>query len=263
METFTKQETYIREFDPHDYFDTYYSPKAGALSGEWLKFALTNLHEAFSQGGVKGKNLIDIGAGPAIYQLLTACEVFETIITSDFLEQNRTELQKWLKNEQGALDWMEIVKFVCNLEGNSESWEKKEEKLRRTVKLVLKCDVLKRNPFEPLILQPADCIISCLCLEAPCQDVVSYCTVLKNLKDLLKPGGHILIQSALNSTFYFVGEKRFSSLKLTKEDLKKVFEEAGYEIEKIIVAPREDMSRMDISDYDSYYYVHARKPLTA
>ncbi|XP_053307692.1 nicotinamide N-methyltransferase-like [Spea bombifrons] len=263
METHSTSEKYIKDFSAQDYFDRYYSPNKGALLGQWVNFALTNLHKAFSPGGIKGETLIDIATGPVIYHLLSACEVFENIITSDLLEQNRAELQKWLKKEPGALDWTNIVKRVCELEGNRENWEKKEEKLRRAVKQVLKCDVLKKKPFEPITLPPADCLIGCLCLEGPCPDVAAYCNALKSFKDLIKPGGHIIIQGLLNATFYFVGENRFPALPMTKERVEKAFMEAGFEIKNLIIVPREDRSWSDIADFDSLYCVHARKPDTA
>ncbi|XP_040182598.1 nicotinamide N-methyltransferase-like [Rana temporaria] len=185
-------------------------------------------------GGVKGDLLVDFGAGPAIYQLLSACEAFNNIIISDFLEQNRTQLQKWLSNDTDAFDWTPIVKYVCELEGNSdnESCKKKEEKIRRTVTKVLNCDALKKNPFDPVEMTQADCLISCLCLEAPCKDVESFTNALRNLKGLIKPGGHIIIQSAPNCTYFYVGPKKFSPLTISKEELEMAFKEAGYEIVK-------------------------------
>ncbi|XP_063291694.1 nicotinamide N-methyltransferase-like [Pelobates fuscus] len=258
-----EQERYINEFDPKDYYETYYNPTSGALVGEWTHFVIKNLHEIFSTGEIVGDTLIDFGAGPAIYDLLSACEVYKNIITSDFLEQNRVELNKWLKKDPEAFDWTPVVKLVCELEGNSDNCEKKEEKLRKAVKRVLSCDALKKNPFEPIVLEPADCLVSCLCLESPCVDAAAYCHTLKNFMDLLKPGGHIIIQSVLNSTFYYVGNKRFSSLTMTKEEIETAFKEAGYEIKRMDVVPREDRSRMDLSDFKNYYCVLARKPVTA
>ncbi|KAM5140741.1 uncharacterized protein ACMZJ9_014607 [Mantella aurantiaca] len=263
METpYTSSQTYIDEFDPVDYFKTYYHHKEGTFIAEWIHFVLRNLHETFTSGDVKGDLLIDFGAGPTIYHLLSACEAFNNIITSDFLEQNRAQLQKWLKKDPGALDWTPIVKLVCELEGNSdsESWKKKEEKLRRTVTKVLKCDALKKNPYDPVVMPQADCLISCLCLEAPCKDVESFTNVLRNIKGLIKPGGHIILQSVLNCTYYYVGEKKFFCLAITKEELETSFKEAGYEIVKLKVTPRAETQGMGVSDYDSYYFVHARKP---
>ncbi|KAM4016818.1 nicotinamide N-methyltransferase-like isoform 1-T3 [Anomaloglossus baeobatrachus] len=257
---FTSQQTYIDEFDPRDYFQTYYAAKGGVLVGEWTEFVIRNLYETFTKGGVRGDTLLDIGTGPTIYHLLSACEVFDKIIVSDFLEQNRAEIQKWLKKDPDALDWTHIIKFVCELEGNGEDYNKKAEKLRSKVKEVLKCDALKRKPFDPVVVPPVDCLISCLCLEAPCKDIKSYCEALKNLKDLVKPGGRLLILSVLNATFYNVGKKYFASMTTKKEELEAAFKEAGYEIEKSVYAPRIDKSKMDVADYGDYYFILARKP---
>ncbi|XP_018427127.1 PREDICTED: nicotinamide N-methyltransferase-like [Nanorana parkeri] len=258
---FSSPQTYIDEFDPVDYYRTYYHPEEGSLIGEWLEFALQNLHETFTSGGVKGDLLIDFGAGPAIYHLLSGCEAFNNIITSDFLEQNRTRLQKWLRKDPDAFDWTHVVKRVCELEGNSdsESCKKKEETLRKKVTKVLKCDALKENPYDPVKMPQADCLISCLCLEAPCEDVEYFTNILRNLKNLIKPGGHIVIQSVLNCTYYYVGQKMFSCLSISKEEVEMAFEEAGYEIVQLKVTTCTEKQK-DISNYDSYYFVHARKP---
>ncbi|KAM5142362.1 nicotinamide N-methyltransferase-like [Mantella aurantiaca] len=263
METpYTSPQTYIDEFDPVDYYRMYYHPEEGYITEEWANFVLRNLHETFTSGDVKGDLLIDFGAGPTIYHLLSACEAFNNIITSDFLDQNLRQLQKWLRKDPDALDWTHIVKLVCELEGNSdnESCRKKEEKLRRTVTKVLKCDALKKNPYDPVVMPQADCLLSCLCLEVTCKDVESYIDVLRNLKGLIKPGGHIILHSALNTSYYYVGEKKFYSLAITKEELETAFKEAGYEMVKLKVIPCTEKPEKDLSNQDGYYFLHARKP---
>ncbi|KAM4651558.1 indolethylamine N-methyltransferase-like [Discoglossus pictus] len=259
--SFSTPEKFIKEFNPKDYFDTYYATGKGVLLGEWTNFTLKNLHETFTTGGVKGDTLIDIGCGPTIYHLLSACKAFKNIITSDFLPQNTAEIEKWLNKDPSAFDWTPIIKFVCGLEGNSENWKTKEETLRRTVQQVLNCDVTKNNPLEPHVLPPADCVLSCLCLEAPCKDIDEFRNTLKNLKNLIKPGGHLIVLSVLNCTFWYSGKTCFSSVKINKESMEKVFIEAGYEIKKMAVEQRLEKIGQDISDYDSYYYIHANKPL--
>ncbi|XP_073513114.1 nicotinamide N-methyltransferase-like [Phyllobates terribilis] len=253
--TFTSQQQYIDEFDPKVYLQMYYR-----ASGEKTEFILKNLYETFIKGGVRGDTLLDFGTGPAIYNLLSACEVFDKIIVSDLLEQNRAEFQKWLKKDPDAFDWTHIIKFVCELEGNREDYDKKAEKLRSKVKEFLKCDALKRNPFDPVVVPPVDCLLCCLCLEAPCKDIKSYCEVLKNFKDLIKPGGHLIIASGINATYYHVGDKRFSVMSSKKEDLEIAFKEAGYQIEKAVFMQRVDKSKMDVVNFEGLYFIHARKP---
>ncbi|KAM9299370.1 nicotinamide N-methyltransferase-like [Gastrophryne carolinensis] len=256
---YTPSQTYIDQFNSKDYLQFYYSPEEGSLFDEWTDFALQNFHETFTSGGVKGDTLIDFGSGPTIYQLLSSCEAFNKIIVSDFLEQNRQQLQKWLRKDPDAFDWSPITKAVCKLEGNSD-YKKKEEKLRKAVTKVLKCDALKKHPYEPEEMPQVDCLTSCLCLEVPSKDVESFIDILKKLKELIKPGGHIVIQSVINCSFYYVGQTCFYCLAITKEQLEKAFKDAGYEIVKLKVTPRIDKSRMELTDYDGLYYMHARKP---
>ncbi|XP_018427124.1 PREDICTED: nicotinamide N-methyltransferase-like [Nanorana parkeri] len=258
--SFTSQKTYIDEFSPVEYFNMYYDSEQGKLP-EWTDFVLQTLHEVFSSGGVEGDTIIDIGSGPTIYQLLSACEGFNKIIVSDFLEQNLAELQKWLKKEPGKFDWTSYIKHVCELEGNRVSWDEKAEKLRSKVKEVLRCDVLKKNPFEPLTLAPVDCVISCLCLEVACKDMDSFYNALTNLKDFIKPGGHLLLLSMLNSRYYAIGNTFFSTLPITKEGLEKALKDAGYEIVEIKYAAQNYQSNVEIFTGDTHYYVKARKPI--
>lgn len=74
--------------------------------------------DAVPAGGIGGDVLIDIGSGPTIYQLLSACETFREIIATDYTEQNLRELQRWLSQEPGAYDWSPAVQYVCELEGD-------------------------------------------------------------------------------------------------------------------------------------------------
>ncbi|XP_040282716.1 nicotinamide N-methyltransferase-like isoform X2 [Bufo bufo] len=222
----TSAQAYIDNFNARDYLQTSYAPGKGILFGEWIEFATRNLHETF---------------------------------TTDLLEQNRAEFKKWLNKDPDAFDWTPIIKRVCELEGNREDSEKKAEKLRSKVTQVMKCDALKRNPYDPVIVPPADCLLVSLCLEAPCKDMKSYCNVLKNFKNLLKPEGHILILSTLNSTYYHAGKKRFSVMSSKKEALEMAFKEAGYIIEKAVYTPRADKSKIDVADYEGHYFIHAHK----
>ena len=69
-------------------------------------------------GGLGGDILIDVGTGPTIYQLLSACEAFREIIMSDYSELKLREVDKWLKKEPGAYDWSPAMQYVCELEGD-------------------------------------------------------------------------------------------------------------------------------------------------
>nr|XP_005315024.1 nicotinamide N-methyltransferase-like isoform X1 [Chrysemys picta bellii] len=124
MAQFTGGDDYQAEFDPKAYLG-YFKFGEDTLGEKYLNFALKHYCKTFTSGVVKGDTLIDIGSGPTIHQLLSACESFKEIIASDYTDWNLRELEKWLKNEPEAFDWTPVVKYVCELEGNRyRGWRK-------------------------------------------------------------------------------------------------------------------------------------------
>ncbi|XP_056398285.1 indolethylamine N-methyltransferase-like [Hyla sarda] len=227
------------------------------------------------EGGVKGDLMVDIGPGPAIYQELSACEAFKEITAADYTDRNREYLEKWRKNEPGLFDWTPALKFVCDLEGRSAHHSdhpsllpacvvgkiaEKEEKLRKTLKRVVPCDVTKSNPLHPLVLPKANCVLTVGCLECACKDEVAYKNVIKNLSSLLKVGGHLIIGSILGSTIFRCGNKEFSLINLSEPFLRKVITDTGFVIEDLEVLPREfDKPMFDICNHTSGIFILAKK----
>lgn len=61
--------------------------------------------------------LIDVGSGPTIHSVLSACQHYDEIVLSDFSDSNRREIEKWLENQEGCLDWKPVLQHVCEMEG--------------------------------------------------------------------------------------------------------------------------------------------------
>ncbi|NXA04842.1 NNMT methyltransferase, partial [Sapayoa aenigma] len=235
---FTEAEVYQRSFNPQAYLKEFYTMTDSQEGANvFLMQNLSSLHKMFSLDGLRGDTLIDVGCGPTIYQLLSACEHFQEITALDYTDQNRRELEKWLKNEAGAFDWVPVVKYVCELEGDREKWAEKQEKLRKKVKQVLKCDVTKANPTDPVSLPPADCIVSTLCLEGACKDLPTFRSALRNIGTLVKPGGHLVMLTVLEETYYAFNEQVFSCLHLEKHEVEEAVEAAGFEVKFSKVQP--------------------------
>ncbi|KAG8444358.1 hypothetical protein GDO86_009519 [Hymenochirus boettgeri] len=110
-------------FDPNAFKRVFCS--FGKGRDKILNYRIQKLFQTFGPGGIEGDNLIDIGTGPSIYQLLSACESFKHITATDFTDRNRQEFKKWLKNEPGSFDWSDILQAVCELEGNRDAWQEK------------------------------------------------------------------------------------------------------------------------------------------
>ncbi|XP_075377143.1 nicotinamide N-methyltransferase [Mycteria americana] len=235
---FTDAEVYQRSFDPQAYLKEFYClSDSQGRPNTFLMQNLRSLYKMFSLDGLRGDTLVDVGCGPTIYQLLSACEHFQEIIALDYTDQNRRELEKWLRNEAGAFDWRPVVEYVCELEGDREKWAEKEEKLRKKVRRVLKCDVTKANPTDPVSLPPADCIVSTLCLEAACKDLAAFLGALRNIGALVKPGGHLVMLTVLRETYYAFNKQVFSCLRLERNTVEEAVESAGFDVKFSEVEP--------------------------
>ncbi|KAM9299115.1 indolethylamine N-methyltransferase-like [Gastrophryne carolinensis] len=256
---FTGGEIYQSSFDPKAYLASFCS--LGSGRDQILNFRLRKCFETFGPGGIKGDVLIDIGSGPSIYQLLSACESFPYIIASDFTDQNRKEFEKWLNGDPEAYDWSKLLKTVCELEGKSrDKWEEKQSKMRSRIQKVLKCDVTKSNPLDPADVPLADCLITALCLETACQNLEAYYSAIKNITSLLKQGGHLVVIGVLGDSFYKVGQKRFFCLPLDEDIVRRTVTQAGYTIvdmEIFRIPNQEDFAR--ITDSYANFFLVARK----
>ncbi|VFV27105.1 Hypothetical predicted protein [Lynx pardinus] len=255
----TALDFYQTYFEPMVYLD-YFKMGQSPVGDDCLYFLLKHYNAIFKSGGLKGKLLIDIGSGPSIYQLLSACESFEEIIATDYTDKNRLELEKWLKKVPGAFDWSPVVKYVCELEGDRDKWADKEERLRRTVTQVLKCDVNKEQPLEPAVLPLADCVLSSLCLEAACLTQEAFRAALRHIRTLLRPRGHLVLGGGFDTTFYMVGAKKFPCLPLKEKFVCEALQKSGFTIEKLETAPRAAETMSDEqSDYTAMFVVVAQR----
>ncbi|XP_068099312.1 nicotinamide N-methyltransferase-like [Hyperolius riggenbachi] len=259
MAEFTNTSKYEETFDPRCYLDFFYIGQ-GSLAEDFIQAQLENFHKLFSSGKVKGKTVIDIGTAPCIYQLLSACEAFDEIIATWHTKRELRELQKWQNREAYAHDWSSIMKYVCELEGNRVTVEEKETKLRGKIKQTLFCDVSQTNPMAPADLPKVDCVITIECLEVACRNHKAYSLALKNISNLLKPGGHLVIGGDLETSYYMMGDHMVSSLPVTEKFLRDVLGENGYHIIDLKVYHLPE-GKIDpkLSDYGAFYFLHAQK----
>ncbi|MEE6484638.1 hypothetical protein FKM82_013955 [Ascaphus truei] len=176
------------EFDAKNLMETYAGADKTDTKEELLHYPLRELFKILTPGCVRGDTLIDLSIGTSIFQLLTASDYFKEIIMLESSDVSIREIEKWLKKEPGAVDRSHAAMFVCELEGKSDGWEEKEEKLRRAIKRVVKCDFTKANPLDPVVVPQADVLISVWYLEAASKDHNSY---LSNLKKnvIISEGG--------------------------------------------------------------------------
>uniref|UniRef100_A0A8C5SGI4 Nicotinamide N-methyltransferase n=1 Tax=Laticauda laticaudata TaxID=8630 RepID=A0A8C5SGI4_LATLA len=207
-ESCTGKDFYTQHFNPRDHLAKYY--KISLVDdglGQFVTFFLKGAHRAFTLDGIKGDTLIDIGSGASICQFLSACESFREIIATDYADQNREEMQRWLKKELGAFDWTPIVKYVCELEGDRG---RESPKSRQAVP-EMRCD--PTQPFGPA--GSSSCRLLALQFVLRCG---------------LQGHPHLPISFQEHHALYMVGQHKFSVLFLEKEVIEEAVRQAGFVI---------------------------------
>ncbi|KAM9454849.1 nicotinamide N-methyltransferase-like [Clarias gariepinus] len=256
---FTEGDYYQECFNSRAYMNCFYRLREGhSDEEEYLSFVLGCLSKIFLTGQIKGRRLIEVGSGPTIHAVISACEHFDELVLSDFTDRNREEIEKWLKNEDGCFDWKPIIEYVCKLDGKRLS--DVEVKLRQRVRRVLKCNVLSDNMFQPEIIKPAECVITSLCLEVACKDLPTYRDALCRVSKLVSPGGALVMIGVLGETFYYINKVRFSCLKLSKETIVEIIRNLGFILQKFEVFHSDDHERNKVSDHEAFFFLTALKP---
>ncbi|KAM8813372.1 phenylethanolamine N-methyltransferase [Rhynchonycteris naso] len=252
-----------QRFEPRAYLRNNYAPPRGDLSspdgvGPWK---LRCLAQTFATGEVSGHSLIDIGSGPTIYQVLSACSHFEDITMTDFLEVNRQELGLWLREEPGSFNWSMYSQHVCLIEGKGESWQEKELQLRAKVKRVLPIDVHQPQPLGAgsLVPLPADALVSAFCLEAVSPDLASFQRALDHITTLLRPGGHLLLIGALEESWYLAGEARLVVVPMREKEVREALVRSGYVVRDFRTYTMPAHLRTGVDDVKGVFFAWAQK----
>ncbi|XP_042694600.1 phenylethanolamine N-methyltransferase [Centrocercus urophasianus] len=256
------REGYAR-FEPHAYLHNNYVPPRADFSSEEcvVPWKLRCLAETFASGEICGRTLIDVGSGPTIYQLLSACDHFEEIVATDFLEVNREELRRWVRGEPGAFDWSPFIQHVCKIEGRGEPWQDKEQRLRGRLRRILPIDVHHADPLGAPLRPPADALLSTFCLEAVSPDRAAFGRALVNVGSMLRPGGHAVLLGALGESFYLAGAARLPVVPLDEDDVRGALSDAGFTLLDFRSYPMPPALRTGVDDVDGVFFVHAQKPL--
>ncbi|XP_071148043.1 nicotinamide N-methyltransferase-like [Mytilus edulis] len=260
MSTLTSTD-YSNDFDVNWYINSYYSAVSGCHEeGDFLTFVLMALHDIFKAGNVHGKTLLDIGTGPTIHTVISACPYVQNIILSDYSQVNRDALGDW--KEDKLQTGSALCQFVLDIEGGKihKTVPERFEEIRQKIREILPVDVNKWPPIQ-LGNDCPDIIVSSLCFEAACLEVQDYKKIVQNVGRLMTPGCHLVVIGVLDQTFYRVGNFRFSCLKISESDLKAVYATNGFDIKswKEYIPPPRNAEEAEFSDFQKAFVMHAVK----
>lgn len=194
------------QFQPQEYLREYYGE---VMSDE--HFAMQFLVEALARLEPVPVAL-EFGCGPTVHHALPMTPLSSEIHFADFLESNRQQVEKWLRDDDDAFDWRHFGVETLQLEGESATEEgvrAREEALRQIATQVLPCDAFEADPlgadkrgFYPLVA-------SHYCAEACTTSKDEWRAAMKNIISLVAPGGTLILSCCSSANAYAVGELLF------------------------------------------------------
>ncbi|KAM5125815.1 indolethylamine N-methyltransferase-like [Mantella aurantiaca] len=258
MDSTTHKFYHTHRMDSRDFSDLYCSDKEGMVfRDDILIFIMMNLHNQFSSGRVAGNTLIDISFGSFIHQLYSASNSFQEMILLKSSEKCIMELSRWLHDRTGAYDWTHTSATVAELEGNRAQLQEKEIRLKSSIKQILKFDFEEANITSPVELKLADCVLCVWILNSSSKNEDEYMRNLEKILKLLKPGGHLLLFSVIDITYYNVGGERFHAFTHDEAFVKNALSKLGLVIDYYAVQRRSNVS--DLTDYKAMMFTVAHK----
>ena len=257
--------SYSDSFSPKEYLNLFYA--SYLTYKEAFDFYREQLYNFYTKYSSKWNNktarLLEFGGGAVIAHLISAVPYVDQITFAAYLENERKEVELWKHRKEGAHDWSSHFKHVVNevehIAGD-DAWQGRQELLRNRITNIIPCDIFSDNPLL-VKHEPFEIVFTGLCLECACTTYAEYKEGVKKLVGLLKPGGFLLMLLDERETFYMVGEKKFSCLSLTLEQVKEALVEAG----TAILVAEHDPAPMELiqnpidSDFKAFLFVAAQK----
>uniref|UniRef100_A0A8C5RAI5 N-methyltransferase n=1 Tax=Leptobrachium leishanense TaxID=445787 RepID=A0A8C5RAI5_9ANUR len=249
---------HLHDMDPQAINDVYAGDCAEQrYLDEIIFFPLKAIYKILESGHIKGDTMIDLSTGPCICQLFPFCNIFKDFIILEFNESCMKTLQKWLHKEPGALNWSHVAKITAELEGSSMKPEEIEDNLRKRVKHILKCDTTNENLTDPVIIRNADCVFSFYVLEHISENLDALHANLKKMSSMLKPGGRLILATAINGTHFTVAEHKYHILNYNEADLRATLKNTEFSLEHLEMM--ESKIRSDIIYYEHIVIASAVK----
>ncbi|KAM5164271.1 indolethylamine N-methyltransferase-like [Mantella aurantiaca] len=171
------------------------------------------------------------------------------------------ELSRWLHDRTGAYDWTHTSAAAAELEGNRDQHQEKESRLKSSIKQILKCDFEEENITSPVVLPLADCVHIAWLLENISKNGDEYMRKLKKSLKLLKPGGHLLLFTTIDMTYFTVGGERFCGFPHDEAFVKNVISKLGLVIDYFTVQRRRNVSHL--IDYRAVMFTVAHKAVVS
>ncbi|XP_045126947.1 indolethylamine N-methyltransferase-like [Portunus trituberculatus] len=250
------RDQYLRHFNPRNYRATYY-----ASVDQDMEFFLQCYHHAFhaeprlTRLGPAQRRLLEVGCGPVPVYSACASAFASSVTMSEFLPQNRREMEAWMEGKDEALDWSFFFNYLSSLSPH-RSVKDIESQLRSRFTKIIPCDLTMDNPLtSPAHRASYDVIMTNLCLEFVASSKDAFNLMVGRLVSLLRPGGVLIMAGALMCTKYQLGGQTYHSVPLGEEDLRAAVSPHCQGDVTIRTLPRQGLLQEKPADHEGVFFL--------
>lgn len=257
----------IGDFKPEEYLKTYYPalPESSVFGdAKALKsvseenLALLRFYaktQAELQPANEGLNMLEVGGGPTIYQLISLSKLVKRICFTDFLRPNLQSVENWIKTGSDRR-WFSYIKTALQYERGRPPTNKevmlREQQIKRKISLA-RYDVLRDRFFVPVPEKYA-LVSSNFCIECISQSRTIWLQALKNISKRVAEGGCLVMTALRMASTYNIQGRILPATPINEEDVLSALLDLGFS--NIEVSSRDCLGE---NEYNGMIYVLARK----
>jgi phenylethanolamine N-methyltransferase len=206
---------------------------------------------------------LDFGCGPTLFASFPLALKAQEIHLSEYIEDNRRAVRKWIDEEEGAFDWRLFAREVLILEGNlapsEEEIRERERETRRRITRLYPCDVKNPQPLGEDATRRYPLVMTHYVADAATTDKAEWIRFMDRIENLTEPGGFFIVSACGGSTHFYVGEHRYPEADIQAADLLRYFQDRRYHNIDLRVRSVPDRSSLG---YESVLFICGTKPDT-
>ncbi len=222
----------FKKWDSKEYLEHYYADKKMPID-EVKIFKFINAF--LKKHPISFDSMIDVGSGPTIHRVIPFVPYVNKIYLADYLESNLKSIKNWVSNKGYVHNWNDQIKHVMQIEQKSSEREFNDriESFKTKLFKLLHCDVTKVEIIK--LKKKFPLVISFYCIDSITKSKKLWAASLKNVTNLVEPGGWVLMSALRNTKYYNVNGEHFPSPCVNENDYIKELIKNGFLKENINV----------------------------
>ncbi|MBI2137183.1 methyltransferase domain-containing protein [Candidatus Woesearchaeota archaeon] len=209
---------------PRDYLEDLYSDTDKDGEGGFL---MNFFHKAYANA--PHGNMLEVGGGPTIYQLISASAAVKSITFSEYSEEYLNEVRNWLNSDKDAFNWDEYFKIALKLEGKETTPENLatiKKRLKDKLTKLIRIDLFSKKPLGENNSEQFDIISTNFCPEAISATEPEFIKAMSNMFSLLKKSGLLVMSLARNGHYY--ASRKFRGFPADENYIRQFLQKNGF-----------------------------------